>query len=129
VPKGCGAVGIPADNAEGHVPMKCCCTPDVPNFMLSPNSFKSLLGKHYNGYKLECNDDKKTFRLSLKHKMRKSECVLLRGTTGGGLCYARLAVPPMPDKAAISMAEDHPKNSHWHEMKLDALSAKVERSL
>jgi len=33
------------------------------------------------------------------------------------------------DKAAISMIEDRPKNSHWHELKLHALSAKAERLL
>jgi len=31
------------------------------------------------------------------------------------------------DKAAISMVKDHPKNSHRHELKLHALSVKVER--
>jgi len=33
------------------------------------------------------------------------------------------------NKAAISMVEDHPKNSHRHELKLHALSAKAERLL
>jgi len=33
------------------------------------------------------------------------------------------------DKAAISMVEDHPKNSHQHELKLHTLSAKAERLL
>jgi len=33
------------------------------------------------------------------------------------------------DKAAISMVEDHPKNSYQHELKLHALSAKAERLL
>jgi len=33
------------------------------------------------------------------------------------------------DKAAISMIEDHPKNSHRHELKLHALSAKAESLL
>jgi len=125
VPEGYGTVRIPADNAEGYVRIKCHCTPDIPNFILLPNSFKSLLGKHYNGHKLECDDDKKTFRFSLNHKMCKSKSVLLRGTTLGGLCYTRLAVPPTPtmegtaemsldtgDKAAILMVEDHPKNSY-----------------
>jgi len=54
----------------------------------------------------------------------------------------RLAIAPMPmtegtaemsldaaDKAAISMVEDHLKNSHRHELKLHTLSAKEERSL
>jgi len=63
----------------------------------------------------------------------------LFGKTRGGSCYTRPAVPPMPmtegtaemsldaaDKAAISMAEDRPKNSHRHEMKLHTLSAKAE---
>jgi len=135
-------VRIPADNAEGYVPIKCYYTPDIPNFILLPNSFKALLGKHYNGYKLECDDDKKTFRFSLNNKMHKSESVLLCGTTRGELCYTRLAAPLMPttegtaemsldmaDKAAILMVEDHPKNSYWHEMKLHALSAKAERLL
>jgi len=61
VPKGYGTTRIPANNAEGHVPITCYYTPDIPNFILSPNSFKSLLGKHYNGYTLESNNDKKTF--------------------------------------------------------------------
>jgi len=142
VPEGYGTVRIPADNAEGYVPIKCYYTPDIPNFILSPNSFKALLGKHYNGYKLECNDDKKTFRFSLNHKMRKSGSVLLRGTTRGGLCYTRSAAPPMPmtegtaemsldmaDKVSISMVEGYPKNSYRHEMKLHALAAKAERLL
>jgi len=33
------------------------------------------------------------------------------------------------DKAAILMVEDHPKNSHRHELKLHTLSAKAERLL
>jgi len=33
------------------------------------------------------------------------------------------------DKAAISMVEDHPKNSYQHELKLHTLSAKAERLL
>jgi len=33
------------------------------------------------------------------------------------------------DKAAISMVKDHPKNLHWHELKLHTLSAKAERLL
>jgi len=33
------------------------------------------------------------------------------------------------DKAAILMVKDHPKNSHRHELKLHALSAKAERLL
>jgi len=33
------------------------------------------------------------------------------------------------NKAAISMVKDHPKNLHWHELKLHALSAKAERLL
>ena len=33
------------------------------------------------------------------------------------------------NKAAISMVEDHPKNSHQHELKLHTLSAKAERLL
>jgi len=82
VPEGHGAVRIPADNAEGYVLIKCYHAPNIPNFILSPNSFKSLLGKHCNGYKLECNDDKKTW-FSLNHKMRKSKSALLRGTTLG----------------------------------------------
>jgi len=51
---------IPANNAEGYVPIKCYYTPDIPNFILSPNLFKPLspnlfkpsLGKHYDGYTL-----------------------------------------------------------------------------
>jgi len=142
LPEGYGTARIPANNAEGYVPIKCYYTPDIPNFMLSPNSFKPLLGKHYNGYTLECNDDKKTFHFSVNHKKRKSGSMLLFKTTRGGLCYTRSAVPPMPttegtaemsldaaDKAAISMVEDHPKISHWHELKLHALSAKAERLL
>jgi len=66
--EGCVAAGIPANNAEGHVPTKCCCTPDIPNFTLSPNSFKPLLGKHHNRHASECNDDKKTFHFSVNHK-------------------------------------------------------------
>jgi len=110
--------------------------------MLFPNSFKPLLGKHHNGYTLECDDDKKTFRFTVNHKKRKSGSLLLFGTTRGGLCYTRSAAPPMPttegtvemsldaaDKAAISMVEDHPKNSHQHELKLHALSTKAERLL
>jgi len=122
-PEGYGTARIPANNAEGYVPIKCYCTPDIPNFTLSPNSFKPLLSKHYNGYTLECNDDKKTFHFSVNHKKRKSGSLLLFGTTRGGLCYTRSAVPPMPttegtaemsldaaNKAAISMVEDHLEN-------------------
>jgi len=125
VPEGHGAARIPANNAEGHVPTKCHCTPDIPNFMLSPNSFKPLPGTHCDGCALECDDCKKTFHFSVNHKKRKSGSLHLFGTTGRGLCYARSAVPPMPategaaemslnaaDKAAISMVEDHPDNSH-----------------
>jgi len=142
VREGHGTVRIPADNAEGHVPIKCCYTPDIPNFTLSPNSFKSLLGKQCNGCTLECDDNKKTFRFSVNHKKWKSGSLLLHGTTRGGMCNTRSAVPPMPmtegtaemsldaaKKAAISMTEDHPKNSHRHELKLHALSAKAERLL
>jgi len=141
-PEGYGAVRIPANDAEGYVPIKCCYTPDIPNFMLSLNSFKSLLGEHYNGYALECDDDKKTFQLLVNHKKRKSGSLHLFGKTRSGLCYTRSAAPPMPmtegtaemsldtaNKAAISMVEDHPKNLHRHEMKLHALSAKAERLL
>jgi len=52
VPEGYGAARIPVNNAEGYVPIKCYYTPDIPNFTLSPNLFKPLLGKHYNGYTL-----------------------------------------------------------------------------
>ena len=98
--------------------------------------------KQYNGYTLECDDDKKTFCFSVNRKKRKSESLLLHGTTRGGVCYTRSALPPMPmtegmaemsldavDKAAISMIEDHPKNLYRHELKLHALSAKAERLL
>jgi len=85
VPEGYGAARIPANNAEGCVPIKCYYTPDIPNFILSPNSFKPLLGKHYNGYTLECNDDKKTFQFMVNHKKRKSGSLHLFGTTRGGL--------------------------------------------
>jgi len=142
VPEGCGAVRIPANDVEGCVPTKCCYTPDIPNFILSPTSFKQLLGKHHNGCTLECDDDKKTFQHTVNHKKRKSGSLILFGTTRGGLCCARSAVPPMPmtegtaemsldaaDKAAISMIEDHPKNSYQHELKLHTLSAKAERLL
>mgnify|MGYP007080233602 CR=1 FL=1 len=142
VPEEYGTARILANNVEGYVPIKCYYTPDIPNFLLSPNSFKPLLGKHYNGYTLECNDDKKTFQCTVNHKKRKSGSLLLLGLTRGGLCYTRSVVPPMPttegtaemsldaaDKAAISMVEDHPKNSHQHELKLHALSAKAERLL
>jgi len=142
VPEGCGTARTPANNAEGYVPIKCYYTPDIPNFTLSPNSFKSLLDKHYNGYTLECDDGKKTFHFSVNHKKRKRGSLHLFGTTRGGLCYTRSAVPPMPttegtaemsldaaDNAAISMVEDHPKNSHRHELKLHTLSAKAERLL
>ena len=125
VPEGYGAARIPANNAEGCVPIKCYYTPDIPNFTLSPNSFKPLLGKHCDGYTLNCDDGNKTFHFSVNHKKRKSGSSHLFGTTRGGLCYTRPAVPPMPmtegtaemsldavDKAAISMVEDHPKNSH-----------------
>jgi len=43
VPEGCGAARIPANDAEGHVPTKCCCTRDIPNFMLSPSE-KAIQG-------------------------------------------------------------------------------------
>jgi len=142
VPKGCGTVRISAANPEGYVPIKCYYTPDIPNFILSPNSFKSLLGKQYNGHTLECNDDKKTFQFLVNHKKWKSGSLLLHGTMRGGMCYTRSAAPHMPmtegtaemsldaaDKAAISMIEDHPKNSYWHELKLHALSVKAERLL
>jgi len=142
VPEGYSTARIPANNAEGYVPIKCYYTQDIPNFILSPNSFKPLLGKHYNGYALECNDDKKTFHFLVNHKKRKSGSLLLFGMTRGGLCYTRSVVPPMPttegtaemsldaaDEAAISMVEDHPKNSHRHELKLHTLSAKAERLL
>jgi len=70
VPEGCGAARIPANNAEGCVPTKCHCTPDIPNFILSPNSFKPLLGEHHNGHAPECNDEKKTFSFAVNHKKR-----------------------------------------------------------
>jgi len=60
VPEGCGTTRISGNNDEGHVPIKCHYTPDIPNFTLSPDSFKPLLGKHYNGYTLECADDERT---------------------------------------------------------------------
>jgi len=142
VPEGYGTARIPVNNAEGYAPIKCYYTPDIPNFTLSPNSFKPLLGKHYDGYTLECNNGKKTFHFLVNHKKRKSGSLHLFGTTRGGLCYTRSVAPPMPttegtaemsldaaDKAAISMVEDHPKNSHRHELKLHALSAKAERLL
>jgi len=142
IPEGYGTARILANNAEGYVPIKCYYTPDIPNFILSPNSFKPLLGKYYNGYTLECNDDKKTFHFFVNHKKRKSGSLPLFGTTRGGLCYTRSAVPPMPttegtaemsldaaDKAAISMVKDHPKNLHQHELKLHTLSDKAERLL
>jgi len=142
VPEGHGAARIPANNVEGYVPIKCCYTPDILNFILSPNSFKPLLSKHCNGHALECNDEKKTFSFAVNHKKRKSGSLLLLGTTRGGLCYTQSAAPPMPmtegtaemlldvaDKAAISMVEDHPKNSHQHELKLHTLSVKAERLL
>jgi len=142
VPEGYGTVRIPTDNAEGYVPIKCYYTPDIPNFILSPNSFRSLLSKQYNGYTLERDDNKEAFRFSVNHKKRKSGSLLLYRATGGGMCYTRSAVPPMPmtegmaemsldaaNKAAILMIEDHPKNSYRHELKLHALSAKTERLL
>jgi len=142
VPEGHGAVRIPANNAEGCVPTKCHCAPDVPNFIMSPNSFKPLLGEHHNGCTLECDYEKKTFQRTVNHKKRKSGSLLLFGTTRGGLCCTRSATPPMPmtegaaetsldaaDEVAISMIEDHPENSHQHELKLHALSAKAERLL
>jgi len=142
VPEGYDTARIPANNAEGYVPKKCYYTPDIPNFILSPNSFKLLLGKHHNGCTLECNDDKKTFHFLVNHKKRKSGSLLLFGTTGGGLCCTQSAVPPMPtregtaemsldaaDKAAILMVEDHPKNLHRHELKVHTLSDKAERLL
>jgi len=61
VPQGYGTARIPANSAEGYVPVKCYYMPDIPNFTLSPNSFKSLLGKQHNGHTLASNDDKKTF--------------------------------------------------------------------
>jgi len=70
VPEGCGAARIPENNAEGHVPTKCCHAPDIPNFTLSPNSFKPLLGKHCDGCTLNCDDGKKTFHFSVNHKKR-----------------------------------------------------------
>jgi len=39
VPEGHGKTRIPANNAEGHASVKRYDTPDIPNFMLSPNSF------------------------------------------------------------------------------------------
>jgi len=45
VPEVYGMARIPANNAEGYVLIKCYYTPDIPNFILSPYSFKSLLGK------------------------------------------------------------------------------------
>jgi len=81
VPEGHGTARIPANNAEGHVPIKCYYTPDIPNFILSPNSFKPLLGKHYDGYTLNCDDGKKTFHFSVNHKKRKSGSLHLFGTT------------------------------------------------
>jgi len=35
VPEGYGTARIPANNAEGYVPIKCYYTPDIPNFILS----------------------------------------------------------------------------------------------
>jgi len=97
VPEGHGTVRILADNAEGYVPIKCYCyAPDIPNYILSPNSFKSSLGKQHNGYTLECDDDKKTFRFLVNHKKWKSGLLSLHGTTRGGTCHTRLAAPPMP---------------------------------
>ena len=78
----------------------------------------------------------------MQHKKCKSKTLLLQGMTHGGLCYTWSSVSPMPmtegtvelsldvaDKAAILMVKDHPKNLHWHEMKLHSLSAKAERLL
>jgi len=96
VPEGYGTARIPANNAEGYVPIKCYYTPDIPNFILAPNSFKPLLGKHYDGHTLNCDDGKKTFHFSVNHKKHKSGSLHLFGTTRGGLCYTRSAVPPMP---------------------------------
>ena len=140
VPEGCGAVRIPANDAEGCVLTKCYCTSDIPNFILSPNLFRPLLGKHCNGCTLECDDDKKTFQFTVNHKKCKSGSLLLFGTTRGSLCCTRSAVPPIPttegtaemsldaaDEVAISMIEDHPKNSYRHELKLRALSVKAVR--
>jgi len=69
--------------------------------------------------------------LAVNHKKRKSKLLLLHGTTRGGMCYTRSAVPPMPmtedtaeisldvaNKTAILMIEDHPTNSYRHELKL-----------
>jgi len=139
IPEGYGAAMIPANNAEGCVPIKCYYTPDIPNFMLSPNSFKPLLGKHYNGYAVECNDDKKTFHFSVNHKKCKSGSLLYSGrlevvhATRGLRCPQCLRLKALRRcfwmLPTISMVEDHPKNSHQHELKLHALSAKAERLL
>ena len=71
-PIGYGTARIPADNADGCVPIKCLYAPEIPNFILSPNSLKPLLCKNCEGYKLELNDDEKSFHFSVLHKKRKS---------------------------------------------------------
>jgi len=142
MPEGYGTARIPANNAEGYVPVMCYHTPDIPNSIVSPNSFKPLFGKNYHGYALECNEDKKIFRFTVQHKKHKSETLPLQGLTCGGLCCMQSAVPLMPmteetaelsldaaHKAAISMVKDPPMNSHQHEMKLQVLSAKAVRLL
>ena len=142
VPTGYGTVRIPAENNTGYVPIRCYYTPEIPNFIISPRSFESLLGSNCGGYTLQCNNEDKSFVYSLTHKLRDSENITVRGSTVGGLCYTRPVLAPLPqteevckmslqeaDHAGLTAIEDHPKNTCKHELEIYKLSVKQERLL
>ena len=142
VPTGIGMVRIPAENELGYVPIQCFYTPEIPNFIVAPKSFEALLGKNCKGYTLRCDKDKKSFVCSIQHKLRKSEDIIVRGDTIGGLCYTKAVLAPLPSTEEVSemtlleaeqngsaAIEDHPANTRNRELSMYKLSVKQERLL
>jgi len=88
MPEGHRTVRVLTDDDAECVPVKWCYTPDIPNFILSANSFKPVHKKNYQGCTLNYDNNNKMFQFQVWQKKRDSEVELLCNMTHGGLCWS-----------------------------------------
>ena len=104
LPHGVGYLHVPAPTAEGHLAVRTFFHPEITTTVIDERDFLKANGRKasdYKGEKIEKFTDAGTFTLSVSHRLRHSQDIVMHGILRHGKCYTAPLIPP-------DLPADHP---------------------
>jgi hypothetical protein len=104
---GIGFLMVPSSNPHGTVPVWAYYTPSIEATILSPSEFCRQQGPAYNTHVVETEHDKHQSTMVLRHRLRRSQDIVVVCISRNGLSFTGPLIPPTPLQHTAPLPTKH----------------------